>query len=116
MTVGVFAAVWVLETAGVWATSQPGDWLLSAIPQLGAIALLLWFGNRQLTAAEQRTQEERVSRLAAEADSRAVRDALIQEMVPAMTLQGARSEQLLEAAQRVVELVERVVTTTIERR
>ncbi len=116
MTLLALAALGGLELVPLWASSQAGtDWLLSAVPQLGAIAILLWFGNRMLVAADKRTEQERLARIAAEADSRAVRDALIQDMVPAMTLQTARSEALLSATQRVVELVERVMMTALEK-
>ncbi len=98
-----------LEGVALVAQVDPGnDWLLTAIPQLGAIALLLWFGRARLEKAEVRAD-------AAEADGRQIRDAFIREMVPAMTLQTERSQQLLDGLERVVQLVERVVSAQIER-
>jgi hypothetical protein len=90
------------------AATDGQDWVLSAVPQLGAIAILLWFGHIRLKKAEERAE-------AAEADGRAIRDAFIREMVPAMTLQTERSKELLDGLHQVVTLVERVVTAQIER-
>lgn len=98
----VLAAVGLLESTSLLAASEANDWLLSAIPQLGAIALLLWFMQNRLQKADQRAE-------AAEADSRELRDAFIKDMVPTMVLQNERSAQLLQAQERVVGLVERVV-------
>lgn len=106
--IGVVLSAVALEAVAVVAQVEPGnDWLLTAIPQLGAIALLLWFGQVRLKKAEERAE-------AAEADGREIRDAFIREMVPAMTLQTDRSQQLLDGLGRVVQLVERVVSTQID--
>lgn len=113
MTPVLLAAAGVLEASSFLADTQGTDWLLSAIPQLGAVALLLWFLQDQLKKANERTETERRRAETAEADARAVRDVFIREIVPATTLQTDRSERLLDGLQQVVGLVERVVSSTI---
>lgn len=136
MTLAVWAVVGALESWALWAqaTGDPtGDFIRSAVPQIGAYALLLGFGWAMLKAADKRTKEaqeaglvalaaadertktERLRADQAEADSREVRDVFIKEIVPTVTLQTARSEELLTGLQQVVALVERVVTSTIEK-
>ena len=105
--IGVVITAVALEAVSLAQVDPGNDWLLTAIPQLGAIALLLWFGQVRLKKAEERAE-------AAEADGRQIRDAFIREMVPAMTLQTERSHQLLDGLKQVVELVERVVTARID--
>lgn len=99
--------------AAVLAETPASDWLLTAVPQLGAVALLLWFLQDQLKKANERTETERKRAEAAEADAREVRDVFIREIVPATTLQTDRSEKLLDGLQQVVGLVERVVSSAI---
>ncbi len=110
----------VLEAVGnLWAQADPGsDLIRSAYPQLGAIALLLAFGWWAIKQADKRTLAAEKRAESAEADARAVRDArdgLIREMLPVMTLQTARSDQLLAGLNQVVGVVERVTNSVLER-
>lgn len=132
MTSAVLTAVW--RVVGCWAQVDPGVELIrSGYAQMGAFALLLAFGwwaikqadKRTATAVEagQKSVERADARTAAaekraetaEADSRAVRDAFIKEVVPTMALQTARSEQLLSGLQQVVGVVEKVMTNAFDR-
>lgn len=128
------AAVGGLDAIALLAQASAGDDLIrSAYPQLGAIALLLAFGwwaikqadkrtlsaqeacSAQVAEANARTEAERQARVAAEQDSRAVRDAFIKDVVPTLTLQTARSDQLLAGLAQVVGVVERVMNSALER-
>lgn len=134
MTVVVLTALGPLGAALYWAQADPAtDLIRSGYAQLGFLALLLaggWWVIRQsdkraaasekawrelLSEANARTAEERTKREAAEADSRAVRDVFIREVVPTMTLHTARFEQAIEGLERVVGVVERVMTSTMDR-
>lgn len=114
MTAAVLAAV-----GNLWAQVDPGgDLIRSAYPQLGAIALLLAFGWWAIKQADKRTLAAEKRAEAAEADARSVRDArdgLIREILPIMTLQTARSDQLLAGLNQVVGVVERVTNSVLER-
>lgn len=109
------------------------DLIRSGYAQLGFLALLLAGGvwvikqaDKRTTAAQEscktlvaeanaRTETERQARLSAEADSRSVRDSFIKDVVPTITLQTARSEQLLTGLQQVVGVVERVMNSALDR-
>lgn len=109
------------------------DLVRSGYAQLGFLALLLAGGvwvikqadkrttvaqetcKAQVAEANARTEVERQARLLAEADSRSVRDSFIKDVVPTITLQTARSEQLLAGLQQVVGVVERVMTSALDR-
>lgn len=101
------------------AQADPGaDLIRSAYPQLGAIALLLAFGWWAIKQADKRTLAAEKRAEAAEADARGVRDArdaLIREMLPIMTLQTSRSDQLLAGLNQVVGVVERVMSSALDR-
>lgn len=119
----------------LWAQDQgPGtDLVRSGYAQVGFLALLLAGGvwvikqadkrttaaqeacKAQLAEANARTEMERQARLSAEADSRAVRDSFIKDVVPTITLQTARSDQLLTGLQQVVGVVERVMNSALDR-
>lgn len=78
-----------------------------------ASAEAMW--KERQASADARTAAERVRAEEREADSRAVRDVFIKDVVPTMTLQTARFEQLLEGMERVVGVVERVMNSALER-
>jgi regulator of protease activity HflC (stomatin/prohibitin superfamily) len=136
MTSAVLTAVMVAwwGMVGFWAQVDPAsDLIRSGYAQMGAFALLLGFGWWAIKQADKRTTaavdacREAVARAdartaaaekraeTAEADSRAVRDAFIKEVVPTMALQTARSEQLLSGLQQVVGVVEKVMTNALDR-
>lgn len=80
---------------------------------LGVIALAMIVGAYGVYKFGLLHERERADKL--EADGRELRDALMKEMIPAMTLQTARSEQLLVGLQQVVELVGRVMSSALDK-
>ena len=134
MTLAVLAAVGPLGAVILWAQADPAtDLIRSGYAQLGFLALLLAGGVWAIRQADKRTLateamwKERLAEAnartavaekraeTAEADGRVIRDAFIKEVVPTMTLQNARSEDLLEGMQQVVNLVERVMSAALPR-
>lgn len=78
---------------------------MTAVPQLGAIALLLWFGNRMLDQANKRTEAERAQRIADVGVERTERkEAEARERQLAATALPA-----LQEANRALEMVTRLV-------
>lgn len=117
-----------------WAQAEPAtDLIRSGYAQLGFLALLLaggWWAIKQadkrtvaaqeackeaLAEANARTAAAEKRAEIAEADGRVVRDVFIKEVVPTQALQTARFEQVLEGLQSVLALVQRVMTTALER-
>lgn len=106
---------WLVSLAAEAAAPSWGD-----LAQLGVIALAMIVGAAgsykfQVLHERETTAAERLRADKAEADGRELRDALMKETIPAMTLQTARSEQLLQGLQQVVELVGRVMNTALEK-
>ncbi len=128
---------WLVLTArlgGTFGQIDPtSDLVRSGYAQIGFLALLLAGGVWAIRQAEKRTRDaQEACKVAvaaadartavaekraetAEVDSRTVRDSLIKEVVPTMTLQTARSDQLLAGLQQVVGVVERVMTSALDR-
>lgn len=105
MTPAVLAAAASLQGVAIWAQVEPEGWLLTAIPQLGAIALLLWFGNRMLDQANQRTEAERAQRIADVAMERTER----REAEARERQLAASSLPALQEANRALDMVTRLV-------
>ena len=132
MTLAVLAAVGPIGAVVLWAQVDPAtDLIRSGYAQLGFLALLLGGGvwairqadkrtlavealwRERLAEADARTAAAEERARAAEADGRVVRDAFIEQVVPVMTMQNVRSEDLLEGMKQVVALVERVVSAAL---
>lgn len=134
MTSAVLAVFGPFRAMFLWAQVDPAtDLIRSGYAQLGFLALLLGGGVWAIRQADKRTLateamwKERLAEAnartaaaekraeTAEADGRVVRDAFIEQVVPVMTMQNVRSEDLLEGMQQVVALVERVVSAALPR-
>lgn len=121
MTTAVLAVV--LAAVGILADAVQPGWGDLAVLGTYALAMIVGAGavyrfgvlpEREQTKLERgRTDQERKRAEEAEADARGMRDAFIQQIVPATTLQTERSSKLLDGLQQVASLVERVVSTTL---